>query len=184
MDFLNELKEAESYLDKEDYENAYLVYLKLAKKDNVFSMIKVAQMLIHGEGVSQNEKQGYDWYKSVADKDNSEAQYYYGWYCLQNNKIDIGKSYLKKAIHNNNVDAMYDVAGLYAYGDYGYDVDIYEAIDLYKKACLLSKKEACIDLYIANKKIMGKKKSARYMLDNIGFLKCLKILTRLNKDVR
>ena len=168
-------KNAQTYYLNKEYDKAYKLYLELAKESNIDAMMQVAYMLINGEGVTQDIDAGYLWYKEAAEH-NRKAQYYYGWYCLDHNNNKEGKFYLDKAVENKYIEAMYDVAKFYADGEYGYSIDSDKSVYLYTQVCLASKKGACINLYILNKRLIGKSKALQYIKKHIGYLKYLKIL--------
>jgi len=176
MDILMKFEKATELYNNKKHKSAYQAFLELAEKEEVNSMMQVAYMLINGEGVQQNIREGYIWYKKTADKNKASAQYYYGWYCLDNKKIETGKKYLNMAIKNQYKDAIYDVAKLYAFEGFGYEKDINKAIFLYEQACLLNKKDACLGLYLASKELGGKKKAIRYIQEKIGYFKYFKII--------
>lgn len=179
MDISITFEEALELYNNEEYEEAYEFFVKLAEQENVNAMMQIGYMLFHGHGIPKDSKKAYDWYKKAADKNNASAQYYYAWYCLETEKLDIGKQYLEMAVGNCYREAIYDIAKFYAFGDFQFEKNMQKAIIYYEQACLLKKREACLDLYIACKKFMGKSQAIGHIYEKIGFFKTLKILLNI-----
>lgn len=145
---------------KKNYED----YLVLAKEGDVDYQMIIASILFDEEKIVE----GMEWMKKAADKDAAQAQYLYGWYCLENNDLLNGKDYLSKASRQNYIEALYDEAKLMDFGDFGYKKNINEAIDLYKKACILGRKQACTALYSILIEMKGKEQTKQYIKKKIG----------------
>ena len=146
----------------------YKDFLSLAEKGDIDAQMIVASMLIGGQGIQRNIREGQIWRKKAADQNDVQAQYLYGWYCLENHDFFNGQYYLHKASSKNYIKALHDEANLLEYGDFGYKKDINKAIKLYQKACLLGCRKSCKYLYSILVEIIGKKKAKQYIKNNIG----------------
>ena len=146
----------------------YKDFLSLAEKGDIDAQMIVASMLIGGQGIQRNIREGQIWRKKAADQNDVQAQYLYGWYCLENHDFFNGQYYLHKASSKNYIKALHDEANLLEYGDFGYKKDINTAIKLYQKACLLGCRKSCKYLYSILVEIIGKKKAKQYIKNNIG----------------
>lgn len=166
---------AHNFYENKDYDRAYIIYFSYAKQNDLDSINMIWIMLLYGYGVKKNIDSAYLWCKKAAIIGDAKAQFYYASYCFENNFYEDGKIYLDKSLNQNYLDAIHYSASNYAFGDYKYSKDTKKAIVLYKKACLLGKKKACKDLYFVNKNLIGKIKSARYIIKKIGFIKFIKI---------
>lgn len=123
-----------------------LKYFKMAAdKNNTDGIYHYALMLKKGEGVDKPDlKQAFKLFKKAADNKanpNSEAMLEYALLLLDDD-ADIGVShnakeslkYLKKAVHKDNIDAMYNYAYLLYNGFDDVEINQKEAIKYYKKS--------------------------------------------------
>jgi len=161
--------------DNEDYKTAFTLFHKLAVDGDVSSQVNIANMLLHGLGVKQDEKKAYECYSQAAENGDAQAQYYYGWNCVENSKEQEGIKYLSLASEANYADATHDLAGFYAYGMYGLDIDLTKAIVLYEKSLLLGKEDSRNALMYTKTERDGKFKTMIYFMKNIfRFAKAIK----------
>jgi len=149
----------------------YNDYLILAEDGDSDYQIIVASILFD----EANNIEGMKWLKKAAKQNNAQAQYLYGWHCLENNDLQHGKYYLSKASAQNYTEALYDEAKLSDFGDFGYEKDIIKATSLYKKACIYGNKKACNALYSILIETKGKEQAKQYIKHEIGCLKFLLI---------
>jgi len=155
--------EACSAYEALDYEKAYALFYDLAMQSDVSCQMNVANMLMHGLGVQQNQERAYEWYEQAAINEDKEAQYLHGWNCIQQDNEEEGYTFLKRSAEAGFLDAVYDLAGLYASKQ-----EMTEASIWYEKAVLLGKKEAIGGLFNAKKQSLGRIQAWVYMLKNIS----------------
>jgi len=149
--------------NKKKYED----YLVLAKKGDIDYQMIVASILLDEKSVAE----GMTWVKKAADQNDIQAQYLYGWHCLENNDFFNGQFYLHKASEKNYIKALHDEANLIEYGDFGYKKDTNKAIQIYQKACLLGSRKSCKYLYSILVGTKGKEKAKQYIKNEIGCFK-------------
>jgi len=151
-----------AYEDK-DYHKAYELFYELALESDVSCQVNVANMLMHGLGVEQNSDRANEWYEQAALNEDKEAQYIHGWNCIKNADEEEGYKYLNLSAEAGFVDAIYDLAGLYAA-----QKEMHKASVLYEKAALDGKKEALGPLFYSKKQVDGWFKTLIYMMKNIS----------------
>jgi len=156
--------------DKGNYSVAYEKFYDLAVAHDVSCQMNVANMLLHGVGTAENAEKAYEWYKQAAFNDDSQAQYIYGWYCVEKGDEVEGLKYLELSAEADFADAVYDLAGWCYYAMYTCEKDIDRAISLYEKATLLGKKEAFKDFFLAKAKKDGKFRTVIYLIKNLSRL--------------
>jgi len=155
--------------ENEDYQTSFELFFDLAKEGDVSSQVSIAYMLLNGIGVEKNIITAYECYKQAADNGDTESQYYYGCYCI-NNENSEGLKYLILASNSDYTDAVYDLAGGYYFGMYFCEQDFDKAMELYERATLLGKREAFGDFLKCKGNKDGKFKTLIYMLKNFSRL--------------
>lgn len=151
-----------AYEDK-NYAKAYELFYELALESDVSCQMNVANMLQHGLGVEQSEDRAKEWFEQAALNEDKQAQYIHAWNCIQNANEEEGYKYLKLSAEAGFLDAVYDLAGLYARKN-----EIQEASVLYEKAALLGKKEAIGPLFYSKKQADGFFNALIFMMKNIS----------------
>ena len=149
--------------EEKDYAKAYELFYELALESDVSCQVNVANMLMHGLGVEKNSDRAYEWYEQAAINEDKEAQYVHAWNCIENSKEEEGYKYLNLSAEAGFLDAIYDLAGLYAGKK-----EMKKATVLYEKAVLLGKKEALGPLFYSKKQLDGLIKAFVYMMKNIS----------------
>lgn len=161
--------------EKEEYEKAFELFYALAVDYDVSSQMNIANMFLHGIGVTKDIKKAYSWYEQAAKKEDAEAQYIYGWYCLENTKEIEGIQYMAKSGDAGYADAVYDLASFFLQGSHSCEKDTHKAILLYEQAVSLGKREALNRLFYAKTQENGRLQASIYFLNNIfKFAKSLK----------
>ncbi|PHR58443.1 MAG: hypothetical protein COA44_03085 [Arcobacter sp.] len=164
----NNYEEACRAYEARDYEKAYELFYALALESDVSCQMNVANMLMHGLGVSKNEDRAFEWFEQAAINEDKEAQYIHAWFCIQNGDEKEGFKYLELSSKAEFLDAVYDLAGFYAQGIYGCEKDICKAGNLYEKAVYLGKKEALGNLFSLKKQEQGLIRALFYMAKNLS----------------
>jgi len=161
----NDIKynEACTAYEEKDYAKAYEYFYALALESDVSCQVNVANMLMHGLGVEKNHERAYEWYEQAAINEDKEAQYIHGWHCIEEGNEEEGYKYLELSAESGCLDAIYDLAGLYAGKK-----EMLKASVLYEQAVLLGKKDALGALFYAKKELDGFLKALLYMMKNIS----------------
>lgn len=149
--------------EEKNYEKAYELFYALALESDISCQMNVANMLKHGLGVELNLDRANEWYEQAAINEDKQAQYIHAWNCMQNNNEEDAYKYLRFSADAGFLDAVYDLAGLYAGKN-----EVKEASVLYEKAVLLGKKEAIGPLFNTHKKLNGSIKALSFMIKNIS----------------
>jgi len=161
--------------ENEDYKTAFELFFGLAKEGDVSSQMNIANMLLHGLGVNKDEEKAYECYQQAADNEDSEAQYLYGWYCLEKDNFEEGLKYFNLASNADYEKAVDDLAGFYSFGMYECKVDMKKAAILYERSVLLGNEESMNALFHAKAKAVGIWKTILYFIKNGSrLLKALK----------
>jgi TPR repeat protein len=153
--------------DKGNYAVAYEHFYALACNDDTSSQLNIANMLLHGIGTVKNMQKAYEWYKKAADSHDSEAQYIYGWYCIEQGKEKEGIEYLARSGDGGYADAVYDLAGFFLRGLHTCEPDMSKAMALFEQAAFLGKREALGGLFYTKRMQNGTLKTVAYFLKNI-----------------
>ena len=168
------------YYKNKNYQKAYKVFFELANLGDVNAQVSLATMLYNGIGVNIDTERAYHWFKIAANENNPEALYYYGMYCLEDiDNINEGKEYLSRACEHKYPLAITAMAYYYEYGDHGYEKNTNISIQLYKQACLLKERSACLNLYKLCKKVKKLSEFKAFLSNEIGYIKYFKIIMRL-----
>jgi len=154
--------------EAEDYDKAYELFYALALESDVSCQVNIANMLMHGLGVEQNEDRAFEWYEQAALNEDKVAQYIYGWYCIHQGDEEEGLKQVTLASDALYLDALYDLASFYAQGLYTCPKDLVKASDLYEKAIGLGKKEAIGRLFSIKKESLGLFQSLIYFAKNVS----------------
>lgn len=161
--------------EKEEYEKAFELFYALALEYDVSSQMNIANMFLHGIGVPKDIEKAYSWYEQAAKKEDAEAQYIYGWYCVETAKEQEGIQYMAKSGDAGYRDAVYDLASFFLQGIHSCEKDIHKAVLLYEQAVSLGKREALSGLFYAKTQESGRLHASIYLLKNIfTFAKTLK----------
>jgi len=155
----NVYDKAWEHYEATEYQEAYTLFLELAKEGEVLAQNMVANMAMQGMGVEQNSELGYQWYYKAAQQNDAEALYQYGWYALENNQEEKGLEYMNKACDAEYLHATYDLAGFYYHGVFTCNKDLTKASELYEKSIMLGKAEACDDYLQVKFEEIGKVKT-------------------------
>lgn len=162
-DYIHACKE----YDKGNYAVAYEGFYTLACKDDVSSQLNIANMLLHGIGTVENRQKAYEWYKKAADNHDSEAQYIYGWYCIEQGREKEGIENLAQSGDGGYTDAVYDLAGFFLRGLHTCEPDMNKAATLFEQAVFMGKREALGGLFYTKRMQTGSVKTMLYFLKNI-----------------
>ncbi len=134
------------YLEQ-DFEKAFVYYIKAAKLGNLEAMCDLGYMYLVGQGVEKDEKLSYFWWKKSADLGYLHSIRDVGLSYLEGlgveKNIEQAKHYFALASENNYVHGTTDLALLYL------DKDKEKAKTLFKLAILQDKERAYRDI-IAN----------------------------------
>jgi len=148
MEIKSEYSIAQEYYDKKEYKKAYTIFLELAHKGDSQAQLQLGTMQYEGKGVLIDKNNAYFWFQKVAKNNDPEALYRCSLYCFEDlNNIKKGKTYLNKSVQLKYPKAIFMLARCFDLGHDGYIQDEEKAIKLYKQACLLKHKQACLDLY-------------------------------------
>lgn len=153
--------------EKGNYAVAYECFYALAVDEDASSQLNIANMFLHGVGTAKNVKKAYEWYKKAADNHDSEAQYIYGRYCIEQGKEKEGIEYLAQSGDGGYTDAVYELAGFFLHGLYACEVDISKAMVLFEQAAFMGKREALGGLFYTKRMQDGRFKAMLYFLKNI-----------------
>lgn len=174
---VNDYNIGKQFYKKRKYKRAYEVFFKLAELGDINSQVLVGNMLYNGQGIDLDIDAAYDWFKIAAKSSNAEALYYLAMHYLEDlNEVELGKEFLLKAVNQNYSQAITTMAYYYEFGDHGYKKDEFQAIYLYKKACILENKDACKKLFLLMKRKNILNELQKFIQEQIGYLKYLKIL--------
>ncbi|MDF1881189.1 sel1 repeat family protein [Sulfurimonas sp. MAG313] len=154
--------------ENKDYTKAYELFYKLAMQSDVSCQMNVANMLLHGLGVEQNSDRAYEWFEQAAINEDKEAQYIYGWQCIEHENEEEGIKQISLSAEAGFLDAIHDLAGFYFHGAHGLEVDFSKASVYYEKAVFLGRKHALAHLFSSKKKELGKFKAFFYFMKNIS----------------
>jgi len=173
----NERNTGKQFYKKKKYKQAYEIFLRLAELGDIDSQVLVGNMLYNGQGVVSDMDKAYNWFKIASDANNAEALYYLAMHYLEDlDEIKIGKKYLSKAVNLHYSQAITTMAYYHEFGDHNYEKDEIEAINLYKKACILKNKDACKKLFILMKRKNMLNELQKFIQGQIGYFKYLKII--------
>ena len=167
---------AYDHYDDGDYKKAYSLFLELASDGDEDSQMVIASMLCTGTKIDKNLDEAYYWYKKAADNGEVEACYIYAYYCLEEGQNEEGTIYLQKAVDENYIDAIYNMAIYTLNGTNGYEKDEEKAITLFKKSALLDDMESYLQIWRIKAKKFGKKEAYTYMAEEFGLPPCWKML--------
>ena len=72
----DDLIDAVDALEGEDYETAYKLFLRLAEQGNAEGQFKLGEMYRKGQGVPQDDKEAFKWYRLSAEQGFAGAQHH------------------------------------------------------------------------------------------------------------
>ncbi len=134
------------YFCEENYTDGLKWFLEAerqCRKDSIFAdmvpalQCSLGELYYSGEGIEQNYKEAFKWYKKAAEQGDADAQYALG--CLYGGGQGVEKNmqeaikWLKMAAEQGNADAQYLLGLLYC-SDEGIEQDYEEAFKWCKKA--------------------------------------------------
>jgi hypothetical protein len=107
-------------VEKEDYDKAFSVFLKLAKAGNAEAQYNLAMLYRAGKGTKKDLSESFRWFKQAAEQGISDAQYYLAY--MYDNGEGVGKDlqkafewYRKAAEHGQGL-AQINLGVIYANG--------------------------------------------------------------------
>ena len=137
--------EAVSLFNNNEYDKAYVLFLKEAGIGNAKAQYFLGYLFENGQGVDKDYKKAYEWYLKAAEQENARAQCYVGYlYCIGKGvNLDYKKAYnwYLKAADQGDVLAQYFLGILYENGQ-GLSKDYTKAAEWYKKSATQGFEEA------------------------------------------
>lgn len=130
-----------------DKDRAKYWLMSAAEAGNAEAMFHIADAYQRGiNGVKQNPKEALRWYESAAAAGHSEAQHDLAVLYLSDRRPDFKKAatLFAKAADQGEMDSMYQLGMLYAYGQ-GVSRDPAKAIALLTEACEKGHSQAMLD---------------------------------------
>ncbi|MEA1879605.1 MAG: tetratricopeptide repeat protein [Campylobacterota bacterium] len=176
-----EYKNALKEYDLKNYEKAYTLFEKSAKSGEVDAQVTLVSMLYEGNKIRQDISKACFWYEEAAKQDDLEALHFCAVYFMDEGDIDKGKIFLNKAIEYDYPPAINTLGTIYDYGDFKYESNKEKALELYKKACLLQERSACLNLYKLCKKVKKIYEFKNFLNHEIGYIKYFKIIMSIGK---
>ena len=105
---------------EQDYEKAFVYYMKAAEQNNADAQYRVGRMFLAGEGTEQNTPKAIEWLEKAANQNNPFAQYALGKIYFDGEYVpeDLKQAYswLKKASDNHHCFADYILGKMYDEG--------------------------------------------------------------------
>ena len=105
---------------EQDYEKAFIYYLKAAEQNDPDAQYRVGRMFLAGEGTEQNTPKAIEWLEKAANQNNPFAQYALGKIYFDGEYVpeDLKQAYswLKKASDNYHCFADYILGKMYDEG--------------------------------------------------------------------
>ena len=105
---------------EQDYEKAFVYYLKAAEQNDPDAQYRVGRMFLSGEGTEQNTSKAIEWLEKAANQNNPFAQYALGKIYFDGEYVpeDLKQAYswLKKASDNHHCFADYILGKMYDEG--------------------------------------------------------------------
>lgn len=116
--FANELDNAFLLFEKENYSEAFPIFLKLAKEGNPKAQGTLARMYGNGWGVVQDESQAYAWASKGALQDDPISESVMGYLYLNgvggvNQNTDEAIKWYKKSAYKGNVRSNLSLASIF-----------------------------------------------------------------------
>lgn len=163
---MNKFNDAVSEYDSKNYKTAYSLFLALAEENNLDAQKLVANMLIHGIGISKNEELGYFWYRKAAENSDSEALYWLAMKAFEDEKFEEGTDYLESSAQGNNPNAFLWLGNIFRYGMYSHRKDLNKAQDWLERAAAQKVEGANVSLLETVAEKQGKISALIYSIKN------------------
>ena len=129
-----------SYYKEKKYESAVYYFEQAVDLDNRDAIVKLADCLYHGLGVSADTVRAYELYMSICDDDNGYSYFMLGEICCSGigDNVDYIEAvyWYKKAAALKYIDALYTLGECYKYG-LGVESDEDKAQEYYCEAAIL-----------------------------------------------
>jgi len=134
------------------YEEAYQIWLPLAKKGDANAQFNLGLLYRNGFGVKQNDREALVWFTRAAQQGLLDAQYNTGLMYMDGRGVAISKTdaleWWKLAAAKGHAAAQHNLAVLYAYG-IATGIDTTKALDLWRRSAAQGHKGARKALYRA-----------------------------------
>lgn len=134
------------YDTTQNYQKAFVWFLKSAEQKHAKAQTNVAIMLDKGLGVSENHELAIQWYFRAAENGDSKAQYNLGAMYVSGEGVsqnyDLAENLLSEAAANGNRDAQFMLGSMYYLGN-NIKPDKNKAEKLISKSCHNGHVTAC-----------------------------------------
>lgn len=137
------------------YQEAYRIWLPLAKKGDANAQFNLGLLYRNGRGVKQDDREALIWFSRAAEQGMLDAQYNTGLMYMEGRGVAVSKieafKWWQLAAAKGHAPSEYNLGVLYAYG-IATGVDVDKALALWKQAAAQGHKGARKALYQAYSK--------------------------------
>ncbi len=146
LSYADQLEEAKTSIQNEDFTRSYELLLPLAEENNAEAQFLLGSLYINGDGVEKDDTKGLSWimkaarqgydqarlralgiYLELAERGDAGAMYNLGYMCLNGwggeRDTDAGIGWLEMAAKKGHVHSAKVLSGIYAEGKFGITPD-------------------------------------------------------------
>jgi TPR repeat protein len=160
-------KKAKKLLKREQYSDAFSLYLELANFGDPKVHNIIGWMYFNGEGVEKNVDAAVKYFTKGADLNDPESEYFLCIACKSLEKYSESRNWCLKAANKSYSPAMYSLGCIYELG-IGVEKDFEEAFQWFKKGArkghVFAEKEYAVRLLSGKEGLVGKLKAIYFFL--------------------
>ncbi|HKH01641.1 MAG TPA: tetratricopeptide repeat protein [Bradyrhizobium sp.] len=135
------LADAVAAYRRADYASALRLYHPLAEQGLAIAQFNVGLMHDIGQGVPQNSREAFKWYRLAADQGRPDAQYQLGHLYYKQDDYTEAAKWFRLAAEQGRADAQSSLGAMYAEGEAG-PQDLVQALKWFILAAAQNHKEA------------------------------------------